>query len=285
MYCILRTVKIKDRRKISSMVEHNLRLRTQPNIDDNLTKNNVVLVNKLEADIKVTSSLQTKLSEYYERLGVKERKDNVLMMEFVVSTSPEFFKDKSDSQVKEWAAHQVEYFKTKFGSNLQMAVLHLDESTPHIHFSISTEHESTKTYKNRYGSSTKTTWSLNAKRFNPEFLTEMQTSYAMHNSIYGLSRGKPSARKHKKLKEYYANIQKMESELDDMKMDQKKLLKFKEYYPKLKESIIDLMGMVDGCLGILSTKELTSQEKDYVDSVGESLPHKKQNSQKSQRPA
>jgi hypothetical protein len=272
MYSILRTVKIKDRQKISKAAEHNFRVRTQSNINDDLTPDNIILVNNLDVDIRVTSSLQEKLSTHYEKLGVKERSDNVLMMEFVVSASPEFFEGKSKNQVKEWADHQVKYFQKEFGSNLQMGILHLDEKTPHIHFMVSTEQETIKTYKNRYGTTEKKTWSLNAKRFNPQFLTDMQSSYARHNSIFGLNRGKKSTKEHVKLKDYYDSIKKMDKELKIKQTEIQKLEKLKEFYPKLKENIVNLMDVVENCLGMLEGKELNFQEQEYIDNIVKKIP-------------
>ena len=42
-------------------------------------------------------------------------------------------------QVDEWAQKQLEFMKTEFGENVKVAVLHLDEKTPHLHFLLSTE--------------------------------------------------------------------------------------------------------------------------------------------------
>lgn len=276
MYSILRTVKIKDRQKISKVSEHNFRLRSQANIDADRTEENVILVNKLNVNTKEISSLQEKISDHYSSLGIKERSDNVLMMEFVASASPEFFEGKSKEEVKKWADHQVNYFEKQFGQNLQMGVLHLDEKTPHIHFMVSTEHETVKTYKNRHGTTEKKTWSLNAKRFNPQFLTDMQSSYAMHNDIFGLKRGQKSKKEHVKLKDYYASIKKMDQELKANEKEHKKLLKLKEYYPKLKENIFNLIEVVDHCLGMLESKELTLQEREYIDNISKTIPSKKQ---------
>ena len=276
MYSILRTVKIKDRQKISKVSEHNFRLRSQANINDDRTQENVILVNKLNVNTSQISSLQEKISDHYEKLGIKERSDNVLMMEFVVSASPEFFEGKSKNEVKKWADHQVNYFEKKFGQNIQMGVLHLDEKTPHIHFMVSTEHETVKTYKNRHGTTEKKTWSLNAKRFNPQFLTDMQSTYALHNNIFGLKRGQKSKKEHVKLKDYYASIKKMDQELKANESEHKKLLRLKEYYPILKENIMNLINTVDGCLGILESKDLSIQEREYVDNASKIITSKKQ---------
>ena len=81
-YCILRTEKVKTRQQITQAAEHNLRLRFQPNIDAKRTPRNQVLVNSLGASLNEAADLQKKLTEYYSGLGIKERKDNVLMLEF-----------------------------------------------------------------------------------------------------------------------------------------------------------------------------------------------------------
>ena len=138
---ILRTKKIKDRLKITQAVEHNLRLRHQHNIKSARTKDNKILLNTLDADPTDASDFQTKLSEHYKSLDITEKSSNVLIMEFFASASPSFFKGKTYAEIHEWADHQVEFFKEKFGLQLKMAVLHMDESSPHLHFFISTEHK------------------------------------------------------------------------------------------------------------------------------------------------
>ena len=39
---------------------------------------------------------------------------------------------------------------------------------------------------------------------------------------------------------------------------------------------MNLISVVDGCLGILETKELTTQEREYVDNISKNIPSKKQ---------
>ena len=108
-----------------------------------------------------------------------------------------------------WANQQCEFFKIKFGEQLKIGVLHLDEKTPHIHFMISTEMKSVKRYKNQKGEFFKETWSLNAKRYDREFLINLHTSHAEHNKNFGLKRGvKGSMRKHTELKEFYGIVNK-----------------------------------------------------------------------------
>ncbi len=99
--------------------------------------------------------------------------------------------------------------KQEFGENVRLAVLHLDEKTPHLHFLVSTEHKTVKRYKNQKGEFFKETYSLNAKRFNPQFLRELHTKHSEANKKFGLKRGiKGSLRKHTDLKKFYSEASK-----------------------------------------------------------------------------
>lgn len=208
-YNILRTAKVKNRKQITDAIEHNLRLRVQENIDPKRTPDNIVMLNALGADLNDASDFQKKLSAHYVSLGVKEKKDNVLLMEFVVSATPDFFLTKTKAQVDQWVKDQVDFFKEEFEGQLKMAVLHMDETTPHLHFMIGTELKSVKKYKNRYGVTNKECWSLNADRYNPEFLRGLHDRHALKNKKHGLKRGvKGSMRKHTELKEFYDIVDK-----------------------------------------------------------------------------
>lgn len=204
---ILRTEKVKSRSQITQAAEHNFRLRAQTNIDANRSHLNKIFLNSLDVDVKKASDLQNKLGEFYSSLGIKEKKNNVLMMEFVVSASPDFFVGKKNSEVEEWAQHQVDFFKKEFGEQVKIAVLHLDEKTPHLHFMIGTEIKSVKKYKNQKGEFFRETWSLKADRYNPEFLIGLHDRHAVWNKKYKLKRGvKGSMKKHKSLKEFYQMV-------------------------------------------------------------------------------
>ena len=61
----------------------------------------------------------------------------------------------------------------EFRKNLKLAVLHQDETTPHIHLVISTDITKVQKFKNRYGTCEKKVTSLNAKRFNRDYLKEL----------------------------------------------------------------------------------------------------------------
>lgn len=210
MYAILRTKKLKNRSHLTAATEHNLRLRTQSNIDTERSQFNKVLVDTLHIDLRKASSFQQKLSEHYASLGVREKNNNVLAFEYVVTASPEFFTGRPDKVIQKWANDQVKFMQEEFGKQLKFAMLHMDEKSPHIHFFVSTEIQSVKQYKNRYGACEKKTWSLNSNRINPEFLVDLQTRFADMNKKWGLKRGvKGSLGRHSPTKNFYRFMDKV----------------------------------------------------------------------------
>ena len=268
MYCILRTKKVKSKLNITQAFEHNLRLRPQGNIDAKKTHKNQILHNPLKIDLTDAKSMQLKLTEYYKKLEIKERPDNVLMMEFVVSASPQFFENSNNKKIDSWAQSQLEFMKKEYGEQLQFAVLHLDEKTPHLHFHISTEHKTIKRYKNQKGECFREKYSLNAKRYNPEYLRGLQDRFGAHNAVFGLTRGKATSNKaHVPLKDYYKEINLEFEAIEKLKNTAQKWNDFKKFYPKLKQNILKQFEIIELLTGILETKKLTDIEKELVQSV------------------
>ena len=223
MYNTMRTQKLKDRKKVSAAASHNFRIRHQGNVDASRTPDNEILLNSLGADLSRAEGLQEALSDYYRAIGAKENKNSVLAQEFVISASPEFFRAMKPSDVKKWAQEQVEFMKNEFGDNLKVAVLHLDEKTPHLHLMLSTEKKTVKAYKNQHGAYSKETVSLNANRWGPEFLKGLHDRHAKHNAHYGLKRGKKGSEAiHKPVKDYYRDLQalaaRMEGRVNQLEM-------------------------------------------------------------------
>ena len=177
----------------------------------------------MKVDLRKADALQKAITGRYEALGAKERKNSVLAQEFIISASPEFFDGLSDEKVAIWAEHQLKFMKNEFGDNLQVAVLHLDEKTPHLHFLLSCEEKSLKRYKNQKGEFFREEYSLNAKRWGPDFLRDLHTRHAEHNEKLGLKRGNPSSGAvHKPLKDYYKELEqlrlRMEGRVNQLEM-------------------------------------------------------------------
>lgn len=287
MYNIMRIGKIKDAKQMSDTAGHNFRLREQPNIDGSKTPNNKVLLNNLDIDLTARKGLHEGFKSLYSRLGVKARSNSVLGAEIVISASPEFFEGKSPAEVEQWANSQVAFISQEFGENARVAVLHLDEKTPHLHFMLSTEQHSTKKFKNRHGESTKSSWGLNANRWNPEFLTKLHDDHAIFNEVYGLSRGKSDSKKiHKPVKEHYRDLAAKEAELNESikkKAAMEELLRRAKGYIQAAKAIMDeqheqIMELIEIAIG----KDLTPTEDATVNRIADKAMRKNQKQRQNQ---
>lgn len=219
MYAILRTKSLKDNTKITKAISHNLRIDTssfEKNVDGEKSKDNLVLINSLNADLEKSSDFQEKLNQFFESKNCQVRENSVKCKEFVLTASPEFFEGKNSDQVKAWADHQVQFLQKEFGDKLKLVVLHLDEKTPHLHAICSTEKTSVKKYKNQKGEFFKETTSL-CDFTNKKFLIDLHTRYAEHNKKYSLDRGLKcnERRKHTTIKEFRNTLEKVEGRTVD----------------------------------------------------------------------
>jgi SAM-dependent MidA family methyltransferase len=67
--------------------------------------------------------------------GKKLRKDAIVLTEFIISSSNEFFDALPSEKQKEYFQASLEYLENLFGKkNTIYAVVHNDEHTPHLHF-------------------------------------------------------------------------------------------------------------------------------------------------------
>ena len=65
------------------------------------------------------------------------RKDAVLINEWIISSDRDFFKDLSQEEIKNFFSSAKDYFAENFGEeNIRYAIVHLDETTPHMHMGI-----------------------------------------------------------------------------------------------------------------------------------------------------
>lgn len=65
------------------------------------------------------------------------RKDAVVMQDWLIGSSQEFFDELSESEIRRYFETAVEFFAEKFGrENIRFATVHMDEKTPHMHMGI-----------------------------------------------------------------------------------------------------------------------------------------------------
>lgn len=128
----------------------------------------------------------------------KPRKNGVLCVEHLLTASPEFFENLSPKQVDSWARKNIQFLVKTYGKeNVAHAVLHLDESTPHIVAYIVPE----KAGK------------LNCRAYlgGREKLSQLQTDYADAMRPMGLQRGlEGSKARHRTVKNFYAGLARIE---------------------------------------------------------------------------
>ena len=129
-YGILRFKKYKGP-AISPIEAHNERTKEQyasnPDIDTSRSRYNLHLVQpqgryREEADRMIAAA------------HCRVRKDSVRVVEALVTASPEFFKDKSRSEVKAYFEYALKFLESKQSPDTFLsAVVHMDEKTPHLH--------------------------------------------------------------------------------------------------------------------------------------------------------
>lgn len=229
-FAILRTQKLKTIQDVAGSGSHVFRLRDTPNADPARKSENKILVG---GDSNLLHQMvNNRIEEGMTHEKAKVRKDSVRAIEFVLTASPEWFQKASPQKLEQWQDANVEWLKNKYGEkNLVSAVLHMDETTPHIHAHIVPITDDGR---------------LSAKELiggTRHRLKELQTDYAEAMKPFDLERGsEKSIAKHQDIKTYYKVV-------GDAKNEKIKIPKIEdppsffgkeEYVKKLKKSYIKL---------------------------------------------
>lgn len=169
---------------------------------DKSAENRILIGSNVYADVK------NRIKNYSTN---KTRKDAVFAEHYVISASPEFFK-KFPEKMEDWISEQIVFLKKEFGPNLTTAVLHIDETTPHIEAFV------TPIIKNEKNGKLE----LNRKKFNQErgglnSFKQLQDRHQKHNAKFGLKRGIPREEtgvSSQDLDTYYRNVRKYIDKLE-----------------------------------------------------------------------
>ena len=124
---------------------------------------------------KYLSFIDERIKELAPKRKIKE--DAVLITSFILGSDKKFFDDIAPETQKQFFSDCTEFFSERYGKeNVVSAVVHLDESTPHLHFNLMPV----------------TGGRLCAKElFDRTALRELQTDfYETIGKKYGLKRGK-----------------------------------------------------------------------------------------------
>ena len=184
-YAIMRTAKLKGAGNIAGSISHATRERDTPNADRELAPDNEVLV-QYDAD-KCRGRIE----------DARSRKDNVEIVEVLLTTSPEWMKEATPEQKAEWKEKSMEWLKEEFGEkNIQSAVLHKDETTDHISAHV--------TPVDNKGKLNAGHWLDGKKR-----CQELQDRYAKAMESLGLERGERGSKaQHQEVSKYYGRVEK-----------------------------------------------------------------------------
>ena len=117
--------------EISQIEAHNERTKetyaSNPDIDPTRTHLNFHLI-KPQDKYRAESNRQIK------EAGCRTRSDSIRVMEALFTATPEFFKGKKRSELKEFFNEALEFIKqNQAPETIISAVVHLDEETPHMH--------------------------------------------------------------------------------------------------------------------------------------------------------
>lgn len=185
-YAIMRCAKLKSMGNVGASLKHCFRERETLNADAQKTPDN-------EHSESVKSS--EAMGKLRELLPEKRRKDAVLMVEYLMTASPEWWKTASADQQAEFFKQSRAWLDDKFGAqNVVVATVHRDETSPHLSAFVV---PLTKDGR------------LSAKDFigNKAQMSLDQTTYAQRVQHLGLERGlERSGARHTPIREFYGRV-------------------------------------------------------------------------------
>ena len=203
-FAILRANKIKNLGSFTHLKKHDFRLSEVPNANLNIAN---------DYQNFTTKSAEEKWEEFFGAGGKfeKRRADNVLLIDYLVTASPNFFETATKDEIEEFFEKSLNFLKQKHGeNNVIYSVIHNDESTPHMHIKVVPEHDGKLNCKHFLGGAAK--------------LKRLQTDFAKEVEHLGLKRGAENSHaKHQTIKSFYKGVNKTKSDF----LDDKKRYKFK----------------------------------------------------------
>ena len=232
-YAIFRTEPIYKLNDLAQIGSHNKREKkaysSNPDIDINLTKNNIELVPCNEKYVKrfyeITKEYKKEHNERMKTMRDDRKKSfsqavndskSVVADELLFTSDKEFFKDMSKKEIKRWADSCMEFVYNDLGYTKEQvlhATIHLDEKTPHIHCVVVpiVKEFDKRTNSERY--------SISKKQYIKDFehLSQLQDKYhkRLVNNGFDLKRGiKNSDNEHLSIKEFKKITRKLDNKLE-----------------------------------------------------------------------
>ena len=185
-YAIMRCKKLTGMGSVASALQHCYRERETPNADAERTPENYC---------SVSQSADEAMGKLRELLPEKRRKDAVLAVEYVMTASPEWWKEATPRQQAEFFARSEQWLEKKYGKDrVVAAVVHRDEATPHLSaFVVPLTQDGRLSAKEFIGGRSK--------------MRDDQSTYAESVKKLGLERGIEGSRAtHQTVQHYYESI-------------------------------------------------------------------------------
>lgn len=200
-FAILRTAKLKHAASVRRSLKHAFREQDTPNADPARADQNTHLG---------AASVAEAMAKAEALWPEKRRKDAVLVVEYLVTGSPEDLKGKTRQQQDAYFADALDWLRERHGAqNVVYAGIHRDEHTPHLYAYVVPLDAATGR--------------LNAKKWlgGAKALTEMQTEFAERvGKAHGLERGiEGSKARHQTVRQFYAGIEAVEKPRGKLRAD------------------------------------------------------------------
>jgi len=131
--------------------EHDMRLISVPNADSNAMAKNALVAEETAWEpvgfrtemIQETGAFSPDWIAKKGQLFLREReivprRDQVLLSMMILAVSPEYLREDpnngefNEDRVRKWTQGSIEFLRKRFGESLLSAVIHLDESNPHM---------------------------------------------------------------------------------------------------------------------------------------------------------
>lgn len=204
-------------------------------IDWNKTNDNIFLVQTEQWNREITKVTRQIESETMK----KTRKDAVVLLDGLFTASPEFFANKSDDEIKKYFEDCLEFYVKEYcqGDKTRVlnAVIHLDETTPHMQVA------SIPIYTSEAGNR------LNAKIImgnKTDYRKRQDRFFEAVSEKYGLERGEPASaindKVHTTKREWQAATQE-----ETIEKNNQVLAEQKKEYTKTKKKLKDTADKIE----------------------------------------
>ena len=174
------------------------------------------------------------------------RKDAVLCNEWIITSDKAFFENMSSDQIKDFFETAKNFFAERYGnSNIAYAMVHLDESTPHMHLGLVPMQNGKLSSKSLFGSR--------------DQLKEIQEAFPkyLNEHGYSLQRGESDSKKKHLETAEFKEKQRLLDDTDKKIVDKTEKLKQLE---KEKDALLDDIAVLEA----IQPLQIEEMEKDKL---------------------